>query len=224
MTIAKDPLVTDVPPVTRAQPVLGRVLIVTTAVLFGAGTLGTALSPYLAVRHPLILVALNPWSRHVVLVAPHAPMLPLLIIATLRGLCSCIVAYEITRYYGPRGRELFERRSLRIGRAVRSFERAVSKAAPLFLVLSPGPVTTAVAALSGTTRPVIWSLSAVGLAAWNCANYKIGDWLEPWTQPILEFIQRHLLSTTLTCAVLVFGYHWVMRSRRLRQQRKEANL
>lgn len=198
---------------------MGRALLIGVGLLFGAATLGAALAPWLAVHHPLVLIALNPWPRHVILVAPHTPMVPLVLIASLRGLFSCVVTYEVGRHYGPQGIQLFERRSPRLAGFVRAFERMFSRAAPVFLVLSPGPLTSTLAAVSGNSRWLTWTLSWIGFVIWASVNYQLGDWLKPWTAPIMAFIQRHLLVTTLACAAIVFGYQWIARQRRLRKLR-----
>jgi hypothetical protein len=199
------------------HPPLSRILIAGIGALFGLSTLGMAFAPYLAVRFPLLLIALNPWPRHVILVAPHTPMIPLVLIASLRGLCSAIVAYEVGIHYGPRGIELFERRSPRLANFLRAFERIFSRAAPVFLFVSPGPMTSTLAAVSGNSRLVTWGISWIGFGFWAFVNYKVGDFLKPWTAPILKFIQSYLLETTIACAVLVLGYQWLARKRRLKQ-------
>jgi hypothetical protein len=204
-------------PSLPVHPPLSRALIAGIGTLFGLSTLGMAFAPYLAVRHPLLLIALNPWPRHVILVAPHTPMIPLVLIAAFRGLCSAIVAYEVGIHYGPQGIELFERHSPRLANFVRAFERIFSRAAPLFLFLSPGPMTSTLAAVSGNSRIVTWGISWIGFGFWAFVNYKVGDFLKPWTAPILKFIQSYLLETTILCAVLVLGYQWLARKRRLKQ-------
>jgi membrane protein DedA with SNARE-associated domain len=206
-------------PVTPSAPLppLSRSLVFGIAVLFGAATLGAALAPYLAVRHPLILIALNPWPRHVILVAPHTPLIPLVLVVAFRGLFSCIVAFEVGKHYGQRGIELFESRSPRIAGYLRAFERVFSRAAPAFLVLSPGPLTSTLAAVSGNSRWATWILSWLGFVVWSLINYQVGDWLKPWTAPILAFIQQYLIETTVACAVVVLGYQWFARKRRLKQ-------
>jgi membrane protein DedA with SNARE-associated domain len=208
------------PPLRPSQaplPPLSKLLMFGIAVLFGASTLGAALAPYLAVKYPLILIALNPWPRHVILVAPHTPLIPLVLVVAFRGLFSCAIAYEVGIHYGPRGIELFERRSPRIAGLLRAFERVFSRAAPAFLVASPGPLTSTLAAVSGNSRWATWALSWIGFVIWSLINYQVGDWLKPWTAPILAFIQRYLFETTLACIVLVFGYQWIARKRRLKQ-------
>jgi hypothetical protein len=213
--------VLDVSPSVRPSqaplPPLSRVLMFGIGSLFALATLGAALAPYLAVKHPLILIALNPWPRHVILVAPHTPLIPLVLIVAFRGLYSCIVAFEVGRHYGPRGIELFERRSPRIAGFVKAFERVFSKAAPVFLVVAPGPLTSTLAAVSGNPRWSTWILSFIGFAIATLINYKVGGWLKPWTAPLMAFIGRYLVETTVACAVLVLGYHWFTRKSRLKQ-------
>jgi membrane protein DedA with SNARE-associated domain len=209
-----------VEPVARPSlppPPLGRVLLVAIAVLFGATTLGAAFAPYLAVRYPLLLIALNPWPRHIILVAPHTPIHWLVPVAALRGLCTCIVAFEVGRRYGPQGIRLFERRSPGLGRLLRWFEGVFAQAAGVFVFLSPGPLTSTLSAISGGSRTMTLSLSGLGLALWATINHRLGDWLAPWTAPIMGFIQRYLLETTLACVVIVLGYQWIARKRRLQK-------
>lgn len=204
-------------PSKKPLPPLGKHLVAGIAFVVAIATLGAAFAPYLAVKYPLLLVALNPWPRHVILVAPHVPLFWLVLVASVRGLLSCIISFEVGLHYGPQGLELFERKSPRLAGFVRAFERMFVKAAPVFLLLAPGPLTSTLSAVSGSSRLGTWFLSWVGLATWGVINYHVGDWLKPWTQPILHFVSQHLIETTLGCAVLVFGYQLIARKRRLKQ-------
>ncbi len=208
---------TPAPRVSVPPPPMGRALLAALAALFGTAMLGTALAPFLAVHHPLILIALNPYPRHIILVAAHTPMIALVAVAASRSLISCVISYEVGRHYGPKGVQLFERKSPRMGSFVRGFEKVFRRAAPAFLVLAPGPLTSTLAAISGNSRWATFTLSGTGLAAWAFAYYTLGDWLKPYTGEILGFIQRHLLVTTVACAVLVLGYQVLRRQRRLRK-------
>lgn len=209
--------VSETRPSRKPPPPLSKLLVAGIAAVFAAATLGAAFAPYLAVKYPLVLVALNPWPRHVILVAPHTPLLWLVLVVSVRGLCSCIVAFEVGRHYGPQGIELFEERSPRLASYLRLFERVFAKAAPFFLILSPGPLTSTLAAVSGNSRWATWFLSWLGFVIWTGINYQVGDWLKPWTQPMMAFVARYLIETTIACALLVFGYQWIARRRRLRQ-------
>jgi len=203
--------------VSLPPPVLGRGILIAVGALFAATSVGAALAPYLAVHHPLLLIALNPWPRHLILVAPHTPLVPFVAVAALRGLLSCVVSFEVGLRYGPQGVRLFERKSPRIGSFLRHFERIFARAAPLFLFVSPGPMTSSLSAMAGIPRVVAWSISGAGLCLWAYVNYQLGDWLKPWTAPFLAYIQRYLLETTLACIAIVVGYQWIARRRRLKQ-------
>lgn len=205
------------PRVSLTPPVLGPGILFALGALVVSSLVGTAMAPYLAVHYPLVLVALAPLPRHLILVAPHTPIVPFVLVATLRGLLSCIVAFEVGLRYGPQGVRMFERKSPRIGGFLRYFEQVFARAAPLFLLIAPGPMTSSLSGISGISRLVTWSISAAGLSLWACVNYQLGDWLQPWTGPLLAFFQRHLLEATLGCIALVAGYQWLSRRRRLRQ-------
>jgi hypothetical protein len=101
---------------------------------------------------------------------------------------------------------------------LRFFQRVFPRAAPAFLLVSPGPLTSTLAAVSGNSRWMTWTVSWFALFFWAFVNYKVGDFLRPYTAPILKFVQSYLLETTLVCVALVAGYQWFARKRRLRQQ------
>lgn len=200
-------------------PPLGRGLLIVIGALFVATMLGVSFALTLAVYSPLLLIALAPLARHIILVAPYTELQWLVPIAALRGTLTCAVAFEVGRVYGPQGIRLFERRSPRLGRWLRMFERAYGAAAPLFLLVMPGPLTSTLAAVSGTSRWLTLVPSALGLSAWAWIHYTIGDWLAPYTAQLMDFVKHHLLETTLACVALVLTYQWIARKRRLEKVR-----
>jgi membrane protein DedA with SNARE-associated domain len=171
------------------------------------------------VDYPLLLIALNPWPRHIILVASNTPIEWLVPVAALRGLCACIVAFEVGRHYGPQGIRLVERRSASLGRFVRLFERVFGWAGPVFVFFAPGPLTATLAAISGISRALTLVLSVLGLAMWAWIYHRVGDWLAPYTAVILSFFKRNMLEASLACVVLVLGYQWIARKRRLQKAR-----
>jgi membrane protein DedA with SNARE-associated domain len=190
--------------------------------LIGAGiaiavatALGAAFAPYLLVHHPLWLLALNPWPRHQILVAPDAPLVPFVAIVVVRGIFSCAVAFEIGRCYGTRGVAFIEGRSLESGRMLRSFERLFGRFSHAFLLFTPGWFTSALAGMSGAARGTSLTLNSVGLMGWALVHYRVGAWLEPWTAPIVRYVQEHMLAATVICVLLVAvyqGHAWRKRS------------
>ncbi len=185
--------------------------------LFVLASVGAALLPYLAQHHPLILLALSPWPRHQILVAPHTPFLPFMLVTVARGLATVVVAYELAHLYGPLGLEHFEARSARVGRALRVVERVFASAPDLLLLVGPGPLTAAFAAIARMPRWRVFPSLALGLSGWAFVNYRLGGVFAPWTKPILAFLRAHVLPATLACVAIVAAYELVRRRRTLKR-------
>jgi membrane protein DedA with SNARE-associated domain len=183
---------------------------------------GAAFAPYLLVHHPFWLLALNPWPRHQLLVAPEAHIVPFVAIVVVRGMLTCAVSFEIGRCYDrprTRGVALIEGRSQESGSFLRSIERLFGRFSFAFLLLTPGWFTSALAGMSGVTRTRCLTLNVLGLTCWALAYHRLGAWLEPWTTPIIRFLQDNVLTATLICVALVAlyqGHQW--RKRGLRKQ------
>src|SRR5947209_6911595 len=111
--------VPTLPPIAAAP----RWLLWAAGVLVLATLVGAALSPFLAVHEPLWLLALNPWPRHQILVAPHIAFTPFVALVTARSLCTCVIAYELGKHYGARGTAYIAGRSPETGRTLILFEQ-----------------------------------------------------------------------------------------------------
>ena len=144
-----------------------------------ATAVGAALAPYLLVKHPFWLLALNPWPRHQLLVAPQSNVLPFVMIVGLRGLVSCAVSFELGRHYGVRGAALLEGHAPDFGRVLRTVESLFGRFWALFLVVTPGWLTSALAGMSGVSRMGALSLNSLGLFGWGLSNHQLGGWLSP---------------------------------------------
>lgn len=181
--------------------------------LIGAGIaiavatgLGAAFAPYLLVHHPFWLLALNPWPRHQLLVAPEAQIVPFVAVVMVRGTLACAVAFEIGRCYGTRGVALIEGKSSETGSVLRAVERLFGRFSFAFLLFLPGWFTSALAGMSGISRRRCLSLNCLGITGWALVHYRVGAWLEPWTTPIIQFLQQHMLAATAVCVLLVAAY------------------
>ena len=196
-----------------------RLLIAAGIAIAAATALGAAFAPWLLVHHPLWLLALNPWPRHQLLVAPNAAIVPFVSIVVVRGMLSCAVALELGRHYGARGVALIEGRSAESSEMVRFVERLFGRFSDAFLLLTPGWLTSALAGVSGVTRARCLTLNSVGLLGWALVHYRLGAWLEPWTAPLMQYLREHMLVATLVCVALVALYQGhVWRKRNLSKQ------
>jgi membrane protein DedA with SNARE-associated domain len=175
---------------------------------------GAALAPYLLVHHPLWLLALNPWPRHQILVAPHSELAPFLVTVTVRSLFTCWVSYELGKHYGVRGTALLEGRAPDFGRSLRTMEHWFGRFSGVLLVVMPGWLTSALGGMAGVTRLTTLSLSGLGVLAWAAINHHLGGWLEPWTRPMMQFLREHMLAACLVCAASVLLYQLYVRRKR----------
>jgi membrane protein DedA with SNARE-associated domain len=196
------------------EPHAPRWLLVAAGTLAAVTLLGAALAPALALKHPLWLIALTPWPRHLILVAPHTPTLPFIAVASVRGLLACVVAYELGHHYGPRGLAYLQKHSMRASRLLRALEELFGRWAPVLLMIIPGIGTSAFAGMSRVPRALAFGLSFTGLVAWAAVNRRLGTLLAPWTVPILRFVEDNMLLVTLLCSLAVLLYHLATRSSR----------
>ena len=196
-----------------------RWLIAAGVAIAVATGLGAAFAPYLLVHHPFWLLALNPWPRHQLLVAPEAKIVPFVAVVVVRGMLSCAVAFEIGRSYGTRGVALIEGRSSESGRFLRAIEQLFGRFSVAFLLFTPGWFTSALAGMSGVTRTRCLTLNGLGLTGLALLNHRLGGWLEPWTAPVVDFLQQHVVAATLVCVLIVAAYQGhTLRKRALRRQ------
>lgn len=191
-------------------------LVATLGVLFTADALGTAFAPMLAVRAPLVLIALSPLGRHLVLVAGDTSMFAFVAVASARRMLAFAVIYLLARAYGESAFAWVERRYSRLGRLTRAFERAFRRAAPLVILLLPG-MSAPMAGATGMRPRAYFPLAIVSVVGWVVVAYLVGDALSAWTAPVLAFVRDHIASTTALCVVAVLLYEW-----RRRAQRRES--
>ncbi|HEX4355061.1 MAG TPA: hypothetical protein VHZ95_19150, partial [Polyangiales bacterium] len=132
----------DLEVVTSERP--APVWLLPLALLMAAATLiGSGLVASLAPHHPLWLIALNPLPRHLILVAPHTPFIPFVLVATLRGLFGCFVAFELGRHYGAQGMLGLDGGSNRATRMLQFATRMFARGSIVLLAIFPGVMTSA---------------------------------------------------------------------------------
>jgi membrane protein DedA with SNARE-associated domain len=184
------------------------------SVVTTASLLGTAISPYLLVKRPLLLVALSPAAHHVVLAAASVDPAPLIAVATARRVLTCIGAYGLGMLYGAKALGWLDGRYPRLARLVAWIERVFTRWGVWFLVLVPAPT---VALFAGAARSHLLAfLVAVtlGHVLWNAVTVYVGDAIALWTDLLTSSINEHLLESTLICIALVALQQFLSRRRR----------
>ena len=200
--LERDYLTAAAPP-TSSPPAW---LLPAAAFIVGITLLGSALSPYLALHHPLLLLMLNPMPRHLILVAPATEFLPFITVASLRNLLACAIAYELGRHYGARDDSFFSSRFPNGARQVKAVSKFLGRGTPLLLVVMPGFLTSVFAGMTRLHRALALLLSFLGVLGWAAFNHRLGGYLAPWTAPIMRFIAQNMLVATLICSTLVIVY------------------
>jgi len=185
------------------------------ALISALGTIGSALAPWLLVRHPLALILLSPDVRHLVLVAPQVDFAPVLAAGLVRRAAGIGAMYALGRQFGPLVIPWIERQAPRIGRALVGLERAFARVGPSLLVVFPFYALGALAGAAGTRVKVFLPATLAGQTLYITTSYYFGDAIALWTGPLIAFLGNNLLASTLVCTAIV-GVQQVWSRRRAR--------
>jgi membrane protein DedA with SNARE-associated domain len=189
------------PPVL--PPRLKRIVLALVALTGVTGVLGTALSPYLLVENPLLLVGLNPDSRHLVLAAAHTELWQVVAVAAPRRAINFIATYGLGSLYGYVAVGWIERRHPWLKRVVRLGEMLYLRLGTWLVLLVP---IYSIAGLAGFARMPLWKYALAiipGQLAFVAGVFVFGESIKQWTTPIIAFLSQHLLASTLLAIALV---------------------
>lgn len=190
----------------RPSPARSRTLLyaIPLGVLTIAGTIGVAFMPYLLARAPLVLIALSPLFRHLVLVSPVVDTASLFAVAVPRHFAPDPFVYLLGLQYGPLAVEWAENNSPLLGKTIRGLERLFAKVGPVALIVSPD---IAMSTLAGVAR-VRFSTFVIMNLVGTVANVVVAKWfgqvLERQIQTLVAFFQSNLLAVT-AASLLIFG-------------------
>jgi membrane protein DedA with SNARE-associated domain len=202
------------------DPKLGRLrtaVFALLSVVTAASLLGTALAPYLLVRSPLLLVAISAAAHHIVLAAASTDPVPLLAVATVRRVLTCVGAYGLGFLYGREALGWLDRRYPRLARFVGWLERLFARWGVWLLVPAPAPTVALVAGAARSGFIAFLIAVTLGQALWIGLTVYVGDALAVWTDLLTTYLGEHLLESTLVCVVLVTLQQALSRRRRRRQ-------
>jgi membrane protein DedA with SNARE-associated domain len=191
-------------------------------VLTSASLLGTALSPYLLVKSPLLLVAISPAAHHVVLAAASVDPATLVTLATLRRTLTCVGAYGIGFLYGSAALGWLDERYPRVARFVAWVERLFARWGVWLLILVPVPTVSLFAGAARSHFIAFLIAVALGLAMWHTVTVRVGDSVALWTDLLTGFVGEHLLESTLLCVALVTLQQMISRRLSRRARRSDA--
>lgn len=176
------------------------------------GTLGNMFHPTLLKNHPLLLVAMEPRNRYLLLVAEKVSFIPFLLVATIRRLVSDPLFYLLGYLYGESGVRWIERKMGDSSGLVRGMERGFAKAAPLMVFLFPGAIVCVLAGATGMSPLLFLVLNVAGTITVVSLLYRFAEFFEGPLGAINGFYANN--NKTLTIISIVFTALWLVMQRR----------
>ena len=201
------------PLLTAEQRRVTRICLAILGALGSGSLIALAVFPTLTSRAPLLLVAMSPLARWIVLVSPRVDPVALGVVVVLRRMLFYGATYQLGRSLGPAGIRWLEERAARFARFVRFVERIFEIAPHTVLLFLAGPTTCALAGISGM-RPVVFLPLALASTTFRVvAIVWFADWVSAYTEIALEWIDRYWLPATAATLGAVALYQWRQRRR-----------
>jgi membrane protein DedA with SNARE-associated domain len=190
---------------TTAPKHLGIVLVCIIAGLWILGFATNASSPKLLTDNPLLLMALNPKYRYMVVAAPEIDPVRFFLIGWGRLLLSDPVYFALGWFFGDRAIKFF---SDGIGEpTVESTRRMFLRAATVMALFFAGPVICVLAGAARMKPKRFFTLDLIGTAMIVIALRMFSKALDPVIQSFLRFNERYwkwLMIITVVSTVVVF--------------------
>lgn len=206
---------TDVRLVRRSLSVLG--------VLSFGSMVGAASSLYLVGHYPLLLIALSPLGRHMLLVAPIVDPVAFVTVAVLRRMAFYLACFQLGRGLGPSGVVWLEARAARFARFVRWVEALFSRAPHLVVFVMAGPTVSGLAGMTGIRALPFVSLATTSLVMRMLLVLGFAEILRGPIMQVLDWIDENWVPGTLVLVLGTLVYQWrrIRRARALRESSLE---
>jgi len=180
-------------------------LLVPFALTTVVNTAGIALAPALLVKAPLLLVALSPLGRHLLMASPSIDLLPFLAVAAPRMFFVDPFMYVLGRDFGELAVEaLSERLGPSGGAMLRRLDGAMRKMSWLLVLLWPDPLVCTLAGVSRLRPSLFVALNLLGtfgmLALVRVSSHALSGPVG-WLRSVLE--NNTLAATTVSVAVVL---------------------
>jgi membrane protein DedA with SNARE-associated domain len=191
-----------------------RGCLILLAVLGGGSLLGSASSLYLVNSLPLLLIALSPIGRNLILVAPTVDPLLFVTIATCRRTLFYLPCFYLGRTLGPAGLDWLERRAPGAERFIRWLERIFQRARHPAVFFLLGPAMSTIAGNSGMSVRVWLPLIVGGLILRMVLTVLFGEIFREPIEWLLELIDEYKLPGTIVIVLVIAAYQIWKRRRR----------
>ncbi len=187
-------------------------LLAPVGAFFVLHVIGSAFSPTLLVREPLLLVGMSPLWRHMVLASPSLDALPFYLVAIGRLFAIDPFMYQVGREFGQDAVEWMKRRAgKRLGRLVDWGEKVFGRWAIPTLFFAPGAFVCLLAGVSKMNRVLFVVVNLAGTFMWVSIVRVFGSQFEGPITVVRVFIEANLLLLTGASVVIVVVSTWLQR-------------
>ena len=197
----------------RHDPGRRRVLVVGAclAVIATSAVVGNALAPTLLVRHPLLLLALNATTRHLVLTSTSIDVVPYVVVGLGRRLLEDPFLFLLGRWYGDDAIAWVDDK-VGGGASLRAVQRNFHRVGWLLVAVAPGGVVCVLAGISRMRTAAFLTLNIVGTLATIVLLRRFGDAFSGPIELLLAFSADNVVP--LTALSLGLTALWLVRRRR----------
>ena len=199
----------------RRGPARRRLLAVSIplGVIAAAAVVGNALAPTLVVNHPLLLLALNTTTRHLVLTSTSVDFVPYLLVGLGRRLLEDPFLFLLGRWYGDDAVAWVDAK-VGGGRVLAFVQRNFHWVGWLLVAVVPGGVVCVLAGASRMRTAVFLVLNVGGTVATILALRRFGDVFAGPVDATVTFVGDNVVVLT-GLSVFLTGL-FVLRRRRRR--------
>jgi membrane protein DedA with SNARE-associated domain len=187
-------------------------IVVPIVALIVAGNVGNAIHPTLINDHPLLLVALEPRNRFLLLVAGKVDFVPFLLVAVVRRMASDPLFYLLGYLYGDAGVRWMERRMGDEVGLVKAMERWFRKAGPVLVFLFPGLFACVLAGATRMRPAVFMVLNLAGTVTVVTLLYRFAEVFDGPLGAVNRFYGNNGLVLTIVSVTLTVL--WLLNQRR----------
>jgi membrane protein DedA with SNARE-associated domain len=169
--------------------------------------IGDAFMPALVDRHPVLLMAMNPRNRNLILVVNEIDAWVFYVVGTLRLIATDPLWFLIGYWYGDSALRWAERRTRTFGDTLRWFEKGFSKAAYPLVVIAPNNWICLFAGAAGMGVGTFFALNLIGTVGRLFLIRLLGDAFDSPIQWVLDLIADYrtplLIFSIITVGILV---------------------
>ncbi len=184
-------------------------IVVPIVVLAVVGTATTAMTPYLASHHPLLLIIMEARNRNLIL-ARRVDVVPFVLVASVRRMLTDPLYYLLGYHYGDRAVRWLEVKA-GLGSYARLMERVFKKASYPAVFLFPGAIVCALAGVVRMRFATFMALNVAGTLAAVITLKAFGDVVASPVDAVVGFFDRNLLLTSVISVLLVVLSIWAGR-------------